>query len=96
MERLRLAADVRVRTVNAAHLVAGTPLTAARRRSVGLLERSHLHAEWRSQIAGRVRCQVFRVQVLLDLLKYRTTNMETHTRALTRVVSMKTNKKQIY
>jgi len=55
MERLRLAADVRVRAVDAAHLVARTPLPATRRRPIGLLERSHLHAERRPQVTGRVR-----------------------------------------
>jgi len=69
MERLRLAADVRVRAVDAAHLVPRAPLAAAGRRPFRLrLERFHLHAERRPQVASRIRRQVFRVQVLLHLL----------------------------
>lgn len=73
MERLRLAADVRVRAVDAAHLVARTPLataTGGRRRAVLRLERPHLHAERRRprRLAGRIRREVFRIQILLHLL----------------------------
>lgn len=70
VERLRLAADVRVRAVDAAHLIARTPLAAARRRAVRLrLERPHLDAEWRPQVACRIRRQMFSIQVFLHLLR---------------------------
>lgn len=78
VERLRLAADVRVGAVDAAHFVARTPLAAAAVAGTAArlaaavrfrFERLHFDAERRSrQVAGRVRRQVFRVQVLLHLL----------------------------
>lgn len=78
VKRLRLAADIRVGTVDAAHFVARTPLAAVAVAGIAArlgaavrfrFERLHFDAKRRSrQVAGRVWRQVFRVQVLLHLL----------------------------